>query len=208
MLYPSFRLCCPARSPASSGPAARKKRGFNLIEAAVVLLVVGLVIGGIWYAAASVQQSQRINNTAAGIIQIAQGARRLFSHNDYPIVASTNVDVSATAAAGGLLPSDFKFLSGFITSPMGAKIWLRLSCWGAPLSSSCPMFNVSLYTPSSSDCVQLIRRFAGLAKDNSDFLYVQRGSTSSGSLFLYPPINPALVTCPADTTYLQFWFEP
>jgi hypothetical protein len=55
MLYPFSRLLPPARSPASCGLAARKKRrGFNLIESAIVLGVVGLVIGGIWVAAAKV----------------------------------------------------------------------------------------------------------------------------------------------------------
>jgi hypothetical protein len=35
------------------------RRGFNLIEAAIVLGVIGLVIGGIWVAAASVQREIR-----------------------------------------------------------------------------------------------------------------------------------------------------
>jgi len=35
------------------------KRGFNLIEAAIVLGIVGLVLGGIWIAASSVMERQR-----------------------------------------------------------------------------------------------------------------------------------------------------
>jgi hypothetical protein len=61
---------------------------------------------------------------------------------------------------------------------------------------------------TSSDCIQLIRRFAGLAKDRDDFLYAQRDVTSGPILYLYPPIDPAQVTCPADTTNIHFWFKP
>lgn len=39
------------------------KRGFNLIEAAIVLGVVGAVIGGIWWAASAVREKNRQNTT-------------------------------------------------------------------------------------------------------------------------------------------------
>lgn len=38
-----------------------KKRGFSLIEAAIVLGVVGVVIGGIWAAASRINESRRAN---------------------------------------------------------------------------------------------------------------------------------------------------
>ena len=168
--------------------------------------MVGLVIGGIWYAAASVQQSQRINNTAAGILQIATGARRLFSHSDYPTTNGASTYVASTVHAAGLVPGDFTNVSGVITSPMGSRISLHLSCW---IAAHCPMLELSLHAPiASSDCIQLIRRFAGLAKDNADFLYAQRNVTSGPTLFLFPPIDPTQVTCPEDTTYITFWFRP
>lgn len=42
-------------------PLKDKKYAFSLIEAAIVLGVVGLVIGGIWVAAAAVQETMRVN---------------------------------------------------------------------------------------------------------------------------------------------------
>jgi len=51
---------------AASAPSdLPRQSGFNLIEAAIVLGVVGLVIGGIWIAAASV--SMKMNTNAQGI---------------------------------------------------------------------------------------------------------------------------------------------
>lgn len=176
--------------------------------------MVGLVIGGIWVATASIQQSQRVNSTAAEIIQIAEGARRLFSYSDYPTIWGSSIYAASTAAAAGVLPGDFKYVSGpFATSPMGALFSINLECY-----ATCPMLAVLVTGPghptnpstlTSSDCIQLIRRFAGLAKNDSDFLYVQVTTpTDSNFLFLYPPINPAAVNCPTNTKTIIFWFRP
>jgi type II secretory pathway pseudopilin PulG len=54
-----------------------KQRGFNLIEAAIVLGVVGLVIGGIWIAAAAVNKNYKINQTQQGVLEIIQRIRQL-----------------------------------------------------------------------------------------------------------------------------------
>lgn len=45
---------------------AHKRKGFNLVEAAIVLGVVGLVIGGIWIAAATVTYNQKLQQTFDG----------------------------------------------------------------------------------------------------------------------------------------------
>lgn len=189
-------------------------KGFNLIEAAVVLGVIGLVIGGIWIAATSVTQSQRINHTAAGILQIAANARRIFSHSDYPTSSGSTTNVTSTAAAANIFPTDFKYTSGvWATSPVGAKLYVGLSCW-----SVCPQLMVAFLGPStppdqggitSAECIQLIRRFAGPAKDRSDLSYIQVHTVSNPSfLLLYPPFDPTSVSCPSDTTQVDFRFNP
>lgn len=55
----------------------RKLRGFNLIEAAIVLAVVGFVIGGIWYAAAAVNENMKINKAISRTFQMIEDTRRL-----------------------------------------------------------------------------------------------------------------------------------
>jgi type II secretory pathway pseudopilin PulG len=196
-------------------PCSRTRLGFNLIESAIVLGIIGLVIGGIWYAAAAVIQNQRVNDTATSILQIANNARRLFPISSYPTVSGTDIAVTSTAFAAGAIPGDFKYVSGaYATSPMGAQIGVYTSCW-----SRCPMLGLIMrgpYSPAipstmtTSDCVQIIRRFAGLEKDNkSNLFYVQVAvQGNAGFLFLFPPFDPALVNCPANTTDIAFWFNP
>lgn len=58
-----------------------KHRGFSLIEAAVVLGVVGLVIGGIWVAAARVMLIFKVNALTTEIMQIYSNAEKNFKEN-------------------------------------------------------------------------------------------------------------------------------
>lgn len=55
------------------------KKGFSLIESAIVLAVVGLVISGIWVAAATVRENMLINKTVQGTGIIANNIRQLYS---------------------------------------------------------------------------------------------------------------------------------
>lgn len=52
-------------------PSSRR-RGFNLVEAAIVLGVIGLVIGGIWVAAASITQRMKANDAKQALGQIIE----------------------------------------------------------------------------------------------------------------------------------------
>lgn len=55
------------------------KRGFNLVEAAIVLGIIRLVIGGIWTAASSVQHNNRVTESSKLIGQLYQNARSLYA---------------------------------------------------------------------------------------------------------------------------------
>lgn len=59
--------------------ATHQRRGFNLVEAAIVLGIVGLVIGGIWVAAANVQENLRISRAQQDVLSIISNLRSLFS---------------------------------------------------------------------------------------------------------------------------------
>ena len=58
--------------------ARRAKRGFNLIEAAIVLGVVGLVIGSIWVGARDVSQRNRANSFISDVGLIAMDIKSNF----------------------------------------------------------------------------------------------------------------------------------
>lgn len=60
-----------------------KRRGFSLVESAIVLGVVGLVLGGIWWAASAMRERQKINDLVSGVILGADKLRNLVTPADY-----------------------------------------------------------------------------------------------------------------------------
>ncbi len=75
-------------------------RGFNLVEAAIVLGVIGLVIGGIWVAASSVQSSMRVNQLTTDITTIRARTDQIISVPQYAGVSTTLVDVDGSGGPG------------------------------------------------------------------------------------------------------------
>ncbi len=56
------------------------RRGFNLVEAAIVLGVVGLVIGGIWVTASAVSRTIGINKIVTDVLLLQNNLRNLFGN--------------------------------------------------------------------------------------------------------------------------------
>ncbi len=189
------------------------RRGFNLVEAAVVLGIIGLVIGGIWVAASSITQNMRINETAMGILTTINNSRKLFPLAAYPTSNGDSVQIGTTLNAANGYPPGFSAFGNHAISPLGARIEAALACY-----ADCPKLGVKFYGPGSvvypsevtaAECRQLVARFGSLIKDNSDFIYVQI-QTLSNAVYqtLYPPFTFADVDCPADFSQVFFWFKP
>jgi len=65
-----------------------KKRGFTLTEIAIVLGIIGLILGAVWAAATAVYSNIRVSQAEQGITQTAQAVRSMFA-------ASGNTGVAA-----------------------------------------------------------------------------------------------------------------
>lgn len=58
------------------------RKGFSLIEAAIVLGIVGLVIGGIWAAASAVQENLRLSTATRELIAMRSNIQKLYYRQD------------------------------------------------------------------------------------------------------------------------------
>ena len=150
MLYPFFRLCRPARSPASCGPAAHKKRGFNLIESAIVLGVVGLVIGGIWVAAATINENYKVNKTVADLQLIVKNIQNMISISDAMTIG--NAGITQLLLNAGVFPADWGN-----KTPFGSTISVYQSItFGVN-------FTIRLSDVPRSSCIKIITRISAIA---------------------------------------------
>jgi len=102
----------------NSATIAHKTRmGFNLVEAAVVLGVVGVVIGAIWYAASAFRDELKIRETQKVIVSFCDKIT-----NFYPIsvpIPDSNETMSVTfARTVKLYPESWFINNGTVVTPL------------------------------------------------------------------------------------------
>lgn len=84
----------------NSAPLAR--RGFTLTEIAIVLGIIGLILGAIWAAASAVYNNLRTSRAQQEILTVAQNIRAMYA-------TQSTVDANATTDTyinAGVFPSD------------------------------------------------------------------------------------------------------
>jgi len=99
---------------------ARKPAGFSLIEAAIVLGIVGLVIGGIWAASNAVGQNRKAERMVTGLLLMVENIRTLYERQPPTAYA----DVTANMIAAGVVPRDFINGNNIIT-PYGTAMVIQ-----------------------------------------------------------------------------------
>ena len=157
------------------------RRGFTLTEMAIVLGVVGIVLGGIWAASSSVNDKQKANKAAQEVAIITQNMRQYYSaKNSFP--AGT---LTASAMAAGLFPPDM-IVNGVTVNPWGTVSAVAGSSgaseipnlgvsvgsqagYGNGSASVCPNYNapnilqIVFWGLSGQDCLALLSQFVGPA---------------------------------------------
>ena len=90
----------------------KNQRGFTLIEIAIVLTIVGLVIGGIWLAASTVYNNRKKTQLGQDAVQIVQNVRNLYAGQS---ASTANSITTAAAITAGAIPSNL-ILAGNATA--------------------------------------------------------------------------------------------
>ncbi len=171
---------------------ARKQNqlGFNLIEASLVLGIVGLVIGGIFAAWSTVASQQRVRKAAdmttviVGQIRTAYASRTTFDTTD---TASGTTFTQALVDAN-LIPVDY-IVNSTVKNPWGGNVLITPDTTG---------MNVSYSSINTSDCKKLASMILGNAKtqgltridstsitNTTTFASISASICSGGNLSLY-----------------------
>lgn len=96
------------------------KKGFSLIEAAIVLAVVGLVVAGIWVAASAVNDHFKVSNTASGLVYACSRATNVFTRN-LTQSSGGELDITSAAVPANVLPEDW-VNNGVVNSPISSNV--------------------------------------------------------------------------------------
>ena len=155
------------------------RRGFSLTEVAIVLGVVGLVLGAVWEAAAQVYHIKRLNNVEQQLTVVIDNAKKLYANQFGDPNFFVN-DISTEISAGMYPPDFFKPYTTYTYSWGGntyTYMWpiklaildyyyqgyaTNLDNWYG-VGGTTPIYVVNLWGKLSvDDCTRLIAFFSGL----------------------------------------------
>jgi prepilin-type N-terminal cleavage/methylation domain-containing protein len=125
-------------NPKNSGTARRREQGFSLLELAIVLLIVGLLLGGLIMPLGSRVDQQRIESTRQQLEEVREALTGYALANDAlpcPATPASNGQASTTATGctrqHGFVPAATLGLPGGRNPDQ-----LLLDAWGNPLRYS------------------------------------------------------------------------
>jgi prepilin-type N-terminal cleavage/methylation domain-containing protein len=82
----------------------KKKRGFTLTEIAIVLGIIGLILGAIWVAAAAVYNNLRVSKATTELLSVTQAMRSLYATQT--TVAANGTPITLDLIRANVFPTD------------------------------------------------------------------------------------------------------
>lgn len=101
---------------------ARSMRGFTLTEAAIVLGIVGLILGGVWVAAASVYHKLHVQRASEAILTMVGSLQSMHANQQLTIGINELFAAQAGAIPGDLLVKDVNGLPIGTTNAWGGSV--------------------------------------------------------------------------------------
>lgn len=172
--------------------------GFSLIEAAIVLGVVGLVIGAIWAGAAELKQRRIIQQTITGIYLINDEVTRMYKGHSLPTTTAsiTNVDILSKLIAQA---EGFTLISGIIYSPEERNLTIMIS------DSSIIM---QLNYTNTDVCMKVVAGITAARQSKGNLLRVLLSPGSPSDRITTFPYMPTVSQCsPAGMRFISITFS-
>lgn len=170
-------------------------RGFTLTEAAIVLGIMGLILGAIWSAASAVYKNQHINTTSAQILQIVNGVRSLYS-------TRTIVESSVTAAvlkSAGSVPSDMETNGIYVKNVWGGNVEI--------FGNDTTYFSIRYYGLPDDVCAKLLVGLTGVNRYSGLILVDTGGGSSINSASFPVTVTTAVSMCSMTSNIVLLRFN-
>lgn len=160
----------------NSAKAALKQRGFTLTEIAIVLGIIGLILGAIWVAAASVYSNMRVSKAQGQILTIVQNIRSLYATSTLTNETAF-AEMTATVRAAGVFPSDM--LSGTATqSPWATAVQV----YNETRTVAGDAFSIVYNDIPTAACISLVTSLSGNGRDPGLFHVGYAAGASTAAL--------------------------
>jgi prepilin-type N-terminal cleavage/methylation domain-containing protein len=178
------------------------KRGFTLTEIAIVLGIIGLILGAIWGAASAVYEKSKIAQAEQGITATASAVRAMYATS-----LNTGVVGTQTITAPGMLPV------AWTSSTTPNLYWNPWQLNSGPVrqafvvasDTALSQFSVELDWISDAGCVALLNYFGSSASsiNGGQVVGLVGNASYNGPRFAGSPAINALSTTFQDTANIQ-----
>jgi prepilin-type N-terminal cleavage/methylation domain-containing protein len=168
----------------------QRRRGFTLTEIAIVLGIVGLILGAIWVAAAAVYNNLRIAHANTEVLQIAQAIRSLYATTGTDAGMSTDNLICAKA-----VPADMINVAGCTGAGTLLDPWAGGATTITPDSDNAG-FVISMSNIPEAACINLLMAVAGAGRDPGLF-YAEGSAAVPAAMATGSPFTSADVASPA-----------
>ncbi len=128
-----------------------KRRAFSLIEASIVLGVVGLVVGSVWVVSAKVNSSMRESNLAVAVINTVDNTRSMYTAS-YP---ATTEDITQALMNFKMLHQDL-MVGGVARHAFGGAVEVDL------VANDPEPIRVTLASIPRSNCISLVTTLSNM----------------------------------------------
>ena len=183
------------------------EKGFSLIEAAVVLGVVGLVIGGIWVATSAVLAKMRVNTFTQEVMTLYQNVIAVYprraNDNFWTLDPITKTLVPATW-------TEYPAWDSFVEPSFGYAMYFGGDVDGGAFELY--IWPISTSTIPKSVCINLVTSLFMTLKKTGHAV----GLNSGGTMFDYPvgsyggvdySLSAASSACAAGSVQIHFYLD-
>ncbi|MGE4352086.1 MAG: type 4 pilus major pilin [Bdellovibrionales bacterium] len=166
----------------------RKQRGFTLTEAAIVLGIMGLILGAIWVAAAAVYNNLRVTTTSNQLLQVVQSIRSMHATQQ---TVDSGINSLLVAKAGGI-PKDMITYTNEIPSAVRDVWGGDVTIAATTYSVTNDAFYVQFDDVPQGPCSDLLVRNTGSGRDSG---LVGAGNAASTSTNFPVGLSTAVAAC-------------
>jgi prepilin-type N-terminal cleavage/methylation domain-containing protein len=146
----------------------QNKKGFTLTEIAIVLGIIGLILGAIWVAASGVYNNQKVSKGNTQVLRVSQGIRALYA-TSATTGSADGTDVTQNLCNAGIFPSDsvVNCATPAVSNPWnGATTVLTTSVSAAAAQDG---FEVRMTGVPQAGCIALLSGIGGTGRDSGLF---------------------------------------
>ncbi len=196
----------------TSQPSAQSRRkGFTLTEMAIVLGVIGAMLGGIWAASAAAYNSMKLSQAQKDLLTLVQNVRSLYAARGSFPYQPADIDYTLAFANASVIPADMIVPGGVnpVVDAWGDRVTVTTqSNYGGSLKAT-NRFEITFWGMSQASCYPFITQTVNSAAASNGLTFIGNDAVGSygdgtGSLGPITSVTEATFQNCSQNTILQY----